>query len=76
MQNYYPKSQYSAGGWTDNIIFNTNTEKEGLSTFYKKSGDLKSMWKYLPEVPTYFNDLNKSMFDYIKNLTAKKNNDW
>lgn len=75
MQNYYPRSQYSAGGWTDNIIFNSNTAKEGLGTFYKKDGTLKSMWKYVPEVPAYFNELNKSMFEII-NSTVKKNDNW
>lgn len=75
MQNYYPKSQYSAGGWAENVIFNNITQKEGLSTFYKKDGNLKSMWKYLPEVPSYFNELNRSMLQYID--SAKKNsNDW
>lgn len=75
MQNYNPKSQYSAGGWTENIIFNKNTEKEGISAFYKKDGTLKSMWKFLPEVPTYFNELNKSMIENI-NSTVKKNDNW
>jgi hypothetical protein len=75
MQNYSPKSQYSVGGWTDNVIFNRNTSKDGLATFYKKDGSLKNMWKFLPEVPFYFNDLNKSMFEYI-NSTFKKSNDW
>lgn len=75
MQNYYPRSQYSAGGWTDNVIFNSNTTKEGLATFYKKDGSLKSMWKYLPEVPTYFNELNKSMLESI-NSRVKKNDNW
>lgn len=75
MQNYNPRSQYSTGTWSDNIIFNKNTEKEGLATFYKKDGTLKSMWKYLPEVPSYFNELNKSMFVYI-NSTIKKSDNW
>lgn len=75
MQSLYPRSHYNIGGWIDNIIFNKNTEKEGIDTFYKKDGTLKSMWKYLPEVPSYFNDLNKSMLESI-NSTDKKNSNW
>lgn len=76
MQNYYPRTQYSAGGWTENVLFNSNTPKEGLSTFYKKDGSLKSMWKFLPEVPSYFNDLNKSLLETIVASSTAKKSDW
>ncbi|WP_433834829.1 DUF4468 domain-containing protein [Flavobacterium anhuiense] len=74
MQNYYTGNKYSAGGWTNNVIFNSNT-KEGLDTYYKKDGSLKSLWKYIPEVPTYFNELNKSLLLSIQS-TVKKNDNW
>lgn len=76
MQNLYPASQYSAGGWSANGFFNVNLPKETLDTFYKKDGSLKSTWKYIPEVPVYFNNLNKSLLESITNTSTVKKNDW
>jgi hypothetical protein len=75
MQNYTAPSQYSSGGWNENALFNGNMTKEALLTFYKKDGTLKNVWKNLPQVPPYFNDLNKSLYLTIIS-TVKKNDGW
>jgi hypothetical protein len=75
MENYIPASQNSKGGWNANGIFNGNLPKENLAMFYKKDGSLKNMWKNLPKVPSYFNELNKSLVESI-NSTVKKNETW
>lgn len=75
MQNYTNPSQYTTGGWNENVIFNGNTPKENLSMFYKKDGSFKSLWKNLPLVPPYFNDLNKSLLESIVS-TVKKTDGW
>ena len=76
MENYTSPSQYSSGGWSDNTLFNANTTKEYLEKFiYKKDGTLRSAWKNINDVPVYFNDLNKSLLDYIM-VSQKKNDGW
>jgi hypothetical protein len=77
MQNYYPASNYTAGGWSPNALFNANMTKEGLDkSIYKKDGSLKNMWKYLPEVPPYFNELNKSLLESMNNASTVNKSDW
>ena len=76
MENYTSPSQYSSGGWSDNTLFNANVTKEYLEKFiYKKDGTLRSAWKNINDVPVYFNDLNKSLLDYIM-VSQKKNDGW
>lgn len=76
MENYLAPSQYSRGGWSDNVFFNGNLDKETLEkTIYRKDGTLRSAWKYLNDVPVYFNDLNKSLFESIT-TSVKKNDGW
>jgi hypothetical protein len=75
MQNYTSPSQYTKGGWNDNVFFNGNMSKENLSSIYKKDGSFRSLWKNLPLVPPYFNDLNKSLIESI-NSTVKKTDGW
>lgn len=75
MQCYSNPSQYSAGGWSENALFNGNMNSDALKNIYKKDGTLRSLWKYLPDVPAYFNDLNKSLRDYIIS-NIKKNDGW
>ncbi|MDV4024434.1 hypothetical protein CMT52_08815 [Elizabethkingia anophelis] len=52
-------------GWT-NIPFDF---------FYKKDGELKSMFKFTNKIPTYFNSLNKNLYNYISG-TGSKNDNW
>lgn len=76
MENYISPSQYSRGGWTPNTLFNKNVDKEYLDKFiYKKDGTLKTYYRFVNEVPVYFNDLNKSLIESIS-ATVKKNDSW
>lgn len=76
MENYTTPSQYSSGGWSDNTLFNANITKEYLEKFiYKNDGTLRSAWKNINDVPVYFNELNKSLLDYIM-VSQKKNDGW
>ena len=76
MENYISPSQYSRGGWTPNTFFDKNVDKEYLDKFiYKKDGTLRSYYKYINDVPVYFNDLNKSLVESIT-ATVKKNDSW
>lgn len=76
MENYTSPSQYSRGGWSDNGLFNGNLTKEYLDkSIYKKDGNLRSVWKNINDVPVYFNELNKSLLDYIM-VSQKKNDGW
>lgn len=76
MENYVTPSQYSSGGWTENGMFNGNLTKEYLEkSIYKKDGTLRSTWKNINDVPIYFNELNKSLLDYVM-VSQKKNDGW
>jgi hypothetical protein len=76
MENYTAPSQYSRGGWSENILFNGNLDKEYLEkTIYKKDGTLRSIWKYINDVPVYFNGLNKSILESMT-TSVKKNDGW
>ena len=76
MENYLAPSQYSRGGWNQNILFNGNLDKEYLEkTIFKKDGTLRNTWKNINDVPVYFNDLNKSILESITS-SVKKNDGW
>jgi hypothetical protein len=76
MENYTSPSQYSSGGWNNNGLFNANVTKEYLDkSIYKKDGTLRSTWKNINDVPVYFNELNKSLLDYMV-VSQKKNDGW
>lgn len=56
--------------------FNTkNKEELDQYPIFKKDGTLKSTYKYFTEVPTYLNNLNKSLLESIVS-TVKKNDGW
>jgi hypothetical protein len=77
MQNYITPSKYAIGGWSDNALFTGNSPKDFLDrSIYKKDGSIKNMWKYLPVVPPYFNELNKSLFESIINGSTDRKSDW
>jgi len=76
MENYITPSQYSRGGWTTNTLFNGSIDKDFLDkNIYKKDGTLRSYYKYINDVPQYFNDLNKSLVESIT-ATVKKSDSW
>ena len=76
MENYTAPSQYSRGGWSDNVLFNGNLDKEYLEkSIYKKDGTLRSTWKNINDVPVYFNGLNKSILESMT-TSVKKNDGW
>lgn len=76
MENYLAPSQYSSGGWSANNLFNGNIDKEYLEkTIYRKDGTLRSTWKNIDDIPLYFNDLNKSILEYITTF-VKKTDGW
>lgn len=65
---FYLGAQY---GWID---FPLN----GVKSYYDKNGIIKKMNKHYPEmIPPYFNDLNKSLNDFIvSNEIPSKKSDW
>jgi len=76
MENYLAPSQYTRGGWSDNVLFNGNLDKEYLEkSIYKKDGTLRSTWKNINDVPVYFNGLNKSILESMT-TSVKKNDGW
>jgi hypothetical protein len=51
------------------------TTKEQLDLIYKKDGSFRSSCKNIPDVPIYFNNLNKSILEYINSESPAKG-DW
>lgn len=48
-----------------------------MSVYYKKDGKLKGIYKYYPDSFTsFFNDLNKKLFDYLSENSIKIKKDW
>jgi hypothetical protein len=77
MQSLASSSSTSAGGWYDVIFFTTTMGQAELEKAYvfKKDGTLRSSFKFANEVPTYFNNLNKSLSESIIS-TVKKTDGW
>lgn len=76
MEYYMSPSKYSSGGWYDLGIFSKNmTTKEQIDMIFKKDGTLRASFKYAQDVPLYFNDLNKSLLEYINSESPAKG-DW
>ena len=76
MEYYISPSQYGSGGWIDLGIFTKNmTTKEQIDMIFKKDGTLRASFKNAQDVPLYFNDLNKSLMEYIKSDSSAKS-DW
>ena len=66
----------STNTWVDYKFFNNPSSKEDLEKgVYNKDGSLKSYCKYFQEIPTYFNNLNKSLSENIIS-TVKKSDGW
>jgi hypothetical protein len=67
---YTPPSQYAAGGDSSVTLGST----AGL---FNEKGEIIKAWRYLPvDVEDLFNDLNISLFKYIKSSKTTNNNDW
>lgn len=77
MQSLESPNAKSAGGWYDIKFFNSPMSKEELEKDYvlKKDGTFRSFYKFIPEVPIYFNNLNKSISESIIS-TVKKSDGW
>jgi len=58
--------------WVDLDVFNSPKTKEELQkAIFNEDGTLKKYSKNIMEVPTYFNELNKSLKDYITSNKSK-----
>lgn len=70
---YSEPSKYSSGGWYDYSM-----AEDTRNIYYKKTGEVKAYHKTAEiEVPKYFNDLNKSLFDYINsNEVTNSKKEW
>lgn len=76
LQFYVTPTQYNIGGWTNSYInFNGNSSQKSRANMYKNDGSLRGWCKFVPDIPLYFNDLNKSLSESIKS-SLKNNNDW
>ena len=71
ISTYAAPGQYGAGGWT---ILNL----KNMEPFYNKTGEIKPVYKYYPEmIPVFFNDLNKSLKDFIlSDQIPSKKSEW
>lgn len=64
--NNYNASQW---GWI-------SVDMNDMAIYFNKKGEIRGAYKYFPEmIPTYFNELNKSLHDFlISNEIPSKNN--
>lgn len=71
LEYYIAPSQYGAGGWYDYQLTDMNE-------YFKDNGKPKGKFKKnIPQLTSYFNQLNKELYDFIssENIPSKKN-DW
>jgi hypothetical protein len=54
-----PATQYSAGGWTEVGLDYT-------ASYYNKKKELKGVFKYFSEIPSYFNNLNQDLKKFLE----------
>lgn len=48
-----------------------------MSEYYKSNGQIKGTYKYFPEIfPSFFNDINKSLLNYVSGETQQRKKDW
>jgi hypothetical protein len=59
--------------WMDTPILYKSMSKEDLEKKYvfKQDGTLRSSYKFADKIPTYFNNLNKSLFETIDSTVIK-----
>ena len=77
LQVYVGPNQMSIPvGWSNYYVnFNTNSTRESRENMYKSDGSYKSWSKNTPEIPQFFNELNKSLSESIVS-TVKKTDGW
>lgn len=76
LQFYLDTNTYGSIGWNNSTInFNTNSTKDEVKGLFRKDGTYRSYLEYVPKVPTFFNNLNKSILDTITS-TVKKTDGW
>jgi hypothetical protein len=75
LEYYINASQYSRGGWYEAGFFNKPSTPEQLTSIYKKDGTLRSAFKDAQDVPLFFNNLNKSLFEFVNSQSPAKG-DW
>lgn len=73
VQYYSEPTKYSSGGWE-----NYQITEDINNNLYKKSGEVKGSHKIADKaIPEYFNQLNKSLLDYINsNEVTNSKKDW
>jgi hypothetical protein len=63
-------------GWNDmKVNFNNNSTKEEVKGLFRKDGTYKNYLEYVPKVPIFFNNLNKSLTESIVS-NVKKSDGW
>ena len=71
-----PNQMGTPVGWNNYYVnFISNSTKESRENMYKSDGSYKGWCKNTSEIPTFFNELNKSLFDSIVS-TVKKTDGW
>lgn len=54
-----------------------NMTLTNMSEYYKSNGEVKGRYKYYPEAFTsFFNEMNKNLFDYLLGNSKKTKKDW
>lgn len=74
LQKFIPTTKSNKGGWVEIPYFDKNLTKKELNMFYKKDGSLRSSWKNIADVPTYFNNLNQNLNKHIMSNSSKTDN--
>ena len=77
------KELRSSNGFPDIMIFEARKGFNGLfielkrtgEVIYKKDGTLRSAFKDAQDVPLFFNNLNKSLFEFVNSQSPAKG-DW
>lgn len=54
-----------------------NMTLTNMSEYYKSNGEVKGRYKYYPEAFTsFFNEMNKNLFNYLSGNTPQRKKDW
>lgn len=72
----FPNQLGNPVGWNNYYInFISNSTKESRKNIYKSDGGYKNWSKNIPDVPQFFNELNKSLFECLVSK-VKKTDGW
>lgn len=76
LQFYLETNTYGNMGWNNSMVnFNTNSTKEEVKSLFRKDGTYRNYLEYVPKVPIFLNNLNKSILESITS-TLKKGDGW